>query len=362
MWWEPTTEEDRALKLRMDEILSSFLGSEERIDAVHAVGTTSLGSANRRFPLVYLDASFLPNYYRRGWLYIDNWITLRRSILSRRSDVPAEVSRTEPRSRTLPRMFLFEADNDIQTLFERWNLPGETMIAFTDAPRPQFTASSLVWSPANHCTIGMVLSINGRQVATTAGHLVERAPCNILQKHSGFLGVTEERIGSVQYFNDPKGVAGVDVAVIELASGSHHPVSQMPPAAAAANQDQTTVTLRGAVSGVRQGWVNGDALLATRALGGRIWTNCWNVTELSEGFAQEGDSGGVVLTENNQVLGHLVGAVGKLRRRGRQCGLVQDITTTLSALRQHYGNAPIDVFVPNWPKKSLRNWIRQFQN
>jgi hypothetical protein len=350
MWWQPATAAEGTLKALMEDVQASFRDTEKRINGVHAIGT-AIGRENQRVPLVYLDASFLPNRFRHQETLNHLAATLAAALRG---------GRELDRSPALPRCTLTDADSDIKILLDRWHLPKETIIAFTEAPRPLFDVSSLVWSPASQATIGMFLRIDGRLTATTAGHLVASSPCNILQRHSGFLGITQERIGSVQYFNDPKSNAGVDIAVIELSEQPEPPPVPMGQAAAGPLYAQTDVLLRGGVSGIRRGWVNGDALLATRAMDGRTWTNCWNINEYSGGFAQEGDSGGVVISYDNQVLGHLVGSAGTLKAHGRQCGLVQDVATTLTALRNKYQNSSIEVLVADWPRQGLIDKLRRY--
>lgn len=359
MWWEPTTESESRLKALMGRVDEQFRTQGQQINGVHAVGTT-IGRERERIPLIYLDATFLPDRYKRR--RIDSLFQARPrgmlSIVRRLSDFGG-----------IPRCSLEEVDKDIQTLFRRWELPAETEIFFTDPPRPLFETSAKIWAGTKSGTIGMFLDMGDRIVATTAGHLVDSTPSNIYQKRHGFLTTSEERFGSIQFYNDPKDHPGVDIAIIELAQPIAFPTppnSEMPelrmfiPAAAGPQYAETGATLRGAESGIRQGWINGDALLATRTLDGRTWTNCWNVNEVDGGYAQEGDSGGIVIAENGLLLGHLVGAVGTRKARGRQCGLVQDIVTTLDFIATATKTVPIRPFVAEWPNKNWPYFLRKY--
>jgi hypothetical protein len=84
-------------------------------------------------------------------------------------------------------------------------------------------------------------------------------------------------------------------------------------------------------------------MLRTIEEDGRIWSNAWWVNHFDTGFGQEGDSGGRVALENGeQVLGHLVGSVGVIGRKGqRQMGIVQELGMILRYIEKeaHVGKA-----------------------
>ena len=157
------------------------------------------------------------------------------------------------------------------------------------------------------------------------------------QKDSFAAGVFQNhRIGSITHYSDPINGPGVDIAVIEM--GTSTPIQfgsafVRTPVTAREVPDRQTAFLYGSASGHRKGWVNG-ALQLTRDAGGRFWENCWSVMEIDGGFAQRGNSGGLVETCGGEPLGHLVAALGTQRASGRhQCGLVQDAATSLDFLK-----------------------------
>jgi hypothetical protein len=158
-----------------------------------------------------------------------------------------------------------------------------------------------------------------------------------------------ERIGTALFSRDPtNGNPGVDVAVIELKEQPVpkdylHAYPEAKLADAPEVPELSEVIVRGGRSGIRRGWILGP-MMSIRSIKGRIWSNCWTIMEYDGGLVQEGDSGGpVILEQSNEVLGHVVAALGVKRDGGRrQAGLVQDMRTIVDALETGY-DRPITV-------------------
>ena len=94
----------------------------------------------------------------------------------------------------------------------------------------------------------------------------------------------------------------------------------------------TSCILVGGRSGRRAGFTLG-ALRGMESGDGRVWKHCWTLVGTQSTFAHTGDSGAAVVVESTgELLGHLVGTLGQLRRGGRQVGIVQDATTTIDHL------------------------------
>jgi hypothetical protein len=341
MWWEPANERERSLRdklARVNDELYTFADSEggvrTRSGVIHGIhGVGSAIGTDGRVPLIVLDLGFAPNQ--------------RRDQRSNR--------------REMPRYVLGDVDQDIQVWLRRYDLPSDTQILFADPPRPAFRANTNIWAGEKTATIGSFLRLDdGRLVATTAGHLVDAVPCNIELRNGRLFGPYATRFGSVQIANDPRERPGVDIAIIELARGEEG-VPQMRQAAAVDENlvvDLGQVTLRGAKSGIRRGWLNGDAYVAVRAFDGRAWTNCWNINEISNGCGQPGDSGGVVIDGTDALLGHLVATFGVRRANGYQCGLVQDMATILEYVQQQTG-LWAEPMIAEWPKEDWATRLRR---
>jgi hypothetical protein len=347
MWWNPAgTDEPNtyATVLRLNDL---FLTPSRTIQAVHGVGST-VDEHRRRVPLLVLDSSYAPALGVHERLS-EFW----RAYFSRGLDPPfVQRARLHTPFR--------DADSRIRLLLERWDVPEETQLMFSVPPPPLARPGNMIWgSNKKTATLGFFLQIpkENRIVCSTAGHLVTTLPCDISMHHRRWFGLLSdriERIGEVTFSNDPTSSAGVDIAIADLSGlDLQLPHVHAEVADAAVLPDLVRTTLFGGKSRKQIGWVDG-ALQSTRALDGRIWRNCWTVIEVNRGFAQRGDSGGPVVFRHYPfpiptVLGHLVTALGLVRPTGRyQCGLVQDIRTTLDFLEMQYGHPVSVLSEPDW--------------
>jgi hypothetical protein len=107
------------------------------------------------------------------------------------------------------------------------------------------------------------------------------------------------------------------------------------------------LNIYGGRSGDRTGYIIG-ALNLARDLkhygSNRVWQNSWDViASLGKGLAQPGDSGGPALC-NNEAVGHLVATFGDSVETRQQCGLVQDIGTILTFIRDKYLPATLSLY------------------
>jgi hypothetical protein len=318
MWWPPGDGESQTAS-EISRLQDRFQSDSRMIKVVHALGSTT-GADRRRVPLLVLDQSFAPE------------------------DPPDRP----PLEMPVP----FDViDSDIKLLLRDWDIPQNTLVLFSSPPvatRP--APGTLAWTlndqSSASATIGFLLSIGQRAALTTAGHLVEDLPCAVFVRHRRWFRPDRlERIGSIQQANDPRRIAGVDIAVIELADDFVDRENGQAELAEVADVEELTETvLRGGKSFEQKGWILG-ALTLTRELDGRICKNCWNVVGVEDGFAQKGDSGGAVVLDNGKVLGHLVAAL-EVATKGmrRQCGVVQDVNTTLEYLASTYQPEPVVIF------------------
>jgi hypothetical protein len=337
MWWEPRNEAEHALRKDLYRLNDLFLTPSRAIDEVIAVGSTVV--AGVRVPLIVLHESLYTERVR---------LSMRQRLQrARRSCRPI----FDPRSWTMrPKdrrddtvMHISHAPKRVQALLSPWEPPRLTYLMFASWPEPVFSqrkiASGLrLWCGGKTATLGIALRCGGRLFGTTAGHAIAATPCSIEHRSSGwFASERSEVVGKALYSSDPSSGPGADVALLEFAPSTSDPAPnegvQWATArlAAVPVPDQSELSLIGGVSGLRRGWAD-NPLLSTRRLRGesRHWANAWTVMEKSGGFAQRGDSGGIVYNDINEVVGHVVAAFGVVCRAGRlQCGLVQDIHTVL---------------------------------
>jgi len=291
-----------------------------------------------------------------------------------------------------PQCTLFDSDHLTplaRRLLEPLPLPADTRFMFVDWPRPCAhppCPGSAIRAGERTGTLGLFLidlpaSSTGqpaRLLATTAGHVIRAgttgAPEHVAIGLARRWGRNDRVIGHVTAVADPVGRAGPDVAFLEILLSAFggkgwlvpapsldplgHPIPWPPydgrsflrsVALATAPQPEGSIgTLLGGRSGKRRGWID-NPLLQIRSSKDRIrqWTNCWTMFELGGGFAQPGDSGGLVRSEDGEIVGHLVASMGVVTRRGRrQAGIVQDIETILAS-RPNAGSGPLIPVMPS---------------
>ena len=311
-------------------------------------------------------------------------VTLHEALLHPRSRTSRGLSQVFSRpAGTRPRPFgLRFPPNAKDTLFE-WSdlnevgryllrgldLPSDTSFMFVEWPSPAHArvfpgAEILVGEESG--TTGLLLLPDRRNVrdlwprvfATTAGHVVGKDTVGSpnrydVEQQTRWRG-KRFKIGHVLGVEDPTDQAGPDIALFELLAsaflnkGWRHDWPPFPPGyylpdgsclrhmdiarfADAPVPEQSIGTLLGARSGKRRGWVDNPQLAIRSSKDkDRHWLNCWTMFEIAGGFAQPGDSGGLVRAEDGTIVGQLVGSMGVVCRGGRrQAGLVQDIHTAL---------------------------------
>lgn len=359
MWWRPDTEAEIAITKFLARLAEGF--DAQSVPFVQGFGSTL--HDGYRVPLIVLDKRLLVSPIKAEIDALlgqveDNFRRIFKSLgftieLFDRDDVFYPLS---------------NAGENTFRLLRPYSPPGDTLVAYAAPPKlnalrksrktrytaagpgapvrgknlaqsetsgPRRSSSHGNWKIGKDATIGFVLKVGDNICATTAGHLVTSAPCDIATRERRMLGLRAdrvERIGQIQVhsYNDPRGMCGPDVALIDLdhAFGAQtQPFKAVLPGQVAS---RAPVTLRGARSGEARGWVVG-AMCRTIEEAGRIWSNSWWVNHFDTGFGQEGDSGGRVALEDQElVLGHLVGSVGVIGRNGqRQMGIVQDMETIL---------------------------------
>jgi hypothetical protein len=334
MWWQPETE--------AEGVITRFLARlAERFDADSAPFIKGLGSTlhgERRVPLIVLDKRLHSDPLKAEIdAFLGQIVDDFRRVLALLGFPVAPFDRDD--------VFypLSDAGENALRLLAPFDPPGDTLVAFAAPPKALQAGPGLhVWgSNGKDATIGFVLNVGDRICATTAGHLVTSMPCEISTRERRLLGLLAdrvERIGQVRFYNDPVAAPGPDVALIDL---DHADSAQVQPCAAVPPRSvprRANVTLRGARSDAARGWVVGE-MLRTIEEDGRRWANAWWVNHFDTGFGQEGDSGGRVALEDNElVLGHLVGSVGVIGRKGqRQMGIVQELETILRYIERGAG-------------------------
>lgn len=366
MWWQPRTDDERAVRDTVFRLNDYFLTPSSRIPDVYGVGST-IDEGGRRVPLLVLDRSLAPkrrvgvldtllNVGRAG---LDLFFQLSRVLLP--FNVLIQLGRPLSRlARTLTllqrgRLFvpLLDAGPRAGELLSSWRLPEATRLLFSQPPLPLGRGpGTRIWAGEEDGTLGFRLRIGDRTVFSTAGHVVSSVPSPISIRSEGFLrGNRIEEIGTVAFANDPKRWPGVDVAIVEPSYG--YPAASNSPAMLAdapSVPNRASAMLLGGRSHIQWGWVSG-ALQSTMSEDGRIWKNCWIVMETLGGFARRGDSGGpVVLDATSEVLGHLVAVQGTIRTTGRsQSAIVQDIRTSVEYLEGEYGT-PVIVLDEGLPR------------
>lgn len=232
-----------------------------------------------------------------------------------------------------------------------------------------------------------------RFFATTAGHVVGKDTAG----HPKSRDVEQQprwrrkqfKIGHVLGVEDPTDQAGPDIALVELLMspfmppfptedwlyywphvpwgyhfryGNHLWQIDIARLANPPVPEQSIGTLLGARSGKRKGWVDGPQLAVRSSKEkDRYWSNCWTMFEIGGGFAQPGDSGGLVRAEDGAIVGQLVASMGVVGRNGRrQAGLVQDIHTALAPVANWIGRDYTPFVCPRLPQN--QPWLRRVWN
>jgi hypothetical protein len=362
MWWNSDTDtetyrtvqrlnEEFLNELRSERVLvevvrpaggPAIFSRRESTSAVYGVGSTISRVDGKRVPMLAIDQAYAPSGDHPSRL----WRSLTRANLFFGKK---ETRETRRRKLLVP---FSKVDDDLRRVLKNWDIPDETEVFFTPAPRATAAEpGSRVWADRRDATIGFSLGINHSRIAvSTAGHLVPDFPFPVEERRSGWFGDKVERIGAALFSHDPTdGTPGVDVAVIELRSqpapGRRYVQAVL--AQAPLVSELSKVIVYGGKSGARRGWILGQ-MLSMRAIGGRIWSNCWTIVENSGGLVQQGDSGGsAILLGSNEVLGHVVAAMGTERGNGRrQVGLVQDMRTIIDYVERDYAQ-PVRVLSGN---------------
>jgi hypothetical protein len=384
MWWET---EDFAAAAELRRLADLLGGSREPSDARIPGEIIGFGSAKvdeKRVLLAVLHEGLLhPRAkFRHAAPRLAGAV---RSLLGRNKPPSAETT-------------LFDLDYVSplgRKMLESLRLPQDTRFMFVDWPRPCAGApcsGAAIRAGEKSGTLGLFLvdfpNSGIRVLATTAGHVIgvdatgapQRAAVELEPRWWQGGRVIGHAIAAV----DPIGTAGPDIAFLELLSsalGSMDPdweplvfqvrllssrpydIGQLilwPAALAEAPAPEGRIgPLRGGKSGKRQGWVD-DPLLRIRSSKDRVrqWSNCWTMFEIGGGFAQPGDSGGIVRTQSGAVIGHLVASMGVVTRRGRrQAGLIQDIHTVLAS-RPGASTHPMIPMIPQ-PLPLDQGWTRR---
>jgi hypothetical protein len=333
MWWQPETEAEGAIARFLARLVERF--DADSAPPFQGIGSTLHGKC--RAPLVVLDRRFV----------VDPIKAETDAFLGEIEDYFRLILATfgfpiEPFDRDDVFYPLSDAGENALRLLAPFDPPDNTLVAFAARPKALNATPGLrVYGPdSKDATIGFVLDVGGTICATTAGHFVTRMPCEVSTREPLLFGWLDRvaRIGQVRFYNDPLAAPGPDVALIDLDCVGSAPVQPYAVVLPQSLPRHATVKLRGARSGAARGWVVSD-MLRTIEEDGRIWTNAWWVNHFDSGFGQEGDSGGRVALEGNElVLGHLVGSVGVLGRKGqRQMGIVQEMATILDYIKEKTG-------------------------
>lgn len=342
-------------------------------------------------------------------------VTLHEALLHPRSRASSGLSRVLLRTPgALPQPFGHRfPKNAKDTLFE-WSdlnemgrymlrgldLPSDTCFMFVEWPSPAHArvfpgAEILVGEESG--TTGLLLLPDWRNVrdlwprvfATTAGHVVGKDTVGSpkrydVEQQTRWRG-KRFKIGHVLGVEDPTDQAGPDIALFELLAsaflnkGWRHdwppftPGYYLPDGSCLRHMDiarfadapvteQSIGTLLGARSGKRRGWVDNPQLaIRSPTDKDRHWSNCWTMFEIAGGFAQPGDSGGLVRAEDGTIVGQLVGSMGVVGRGGRrQAGLVQDIHTALGPVANWIGRDYTPIVPQLLPQDEP--WLRRVRN
>jgi hypothetical protein len=360
MWWEPASEADQRIadmlqvlvgRLREGGALLPFLPPE----AILGVGSILLAPAVRAVLLLvdsrwdfthgaYIHPFLEPvhddlrcphHYHRSGALVLamayrqENWSLGLIPLLS--YFLPLSASRSGAH--------LLESEIDFAA---------ETVLMFSEPPRPLFRQRRLLKSQGERGTFGLSVKLDGnppRSCYTTAGHVVSVASVQSARTFGPIVWTweTDAVLARADCTSDPTS-DGYDIAVIE---SSHAPASSIrlastgsaDPAIVGA-QLRPTCAMYGAVSGVRDGFV-AAALNVARTEDGIWWKNCWTLVGEGGWMVRGGDSGApVCLHRGGKVLGHVVGGTG-FQRRGRcEVGFVQDLSSQLRYLDERWGMRP----------------------
>jgi hypothetical protein len=330
MWWRPERDDEMQTYSEVMRLSDYFLTLSQRLEFVHGIGST-WDEEGRRVPLLVIDERWRAPQPED---LAERLAAFLRSI----GVLPPTAPDEQWRQLFVP---FSAAPRELQAALAEWKVRGDTRLLFSPRPVPAKVSpgTHVFTTQGSDATVGFAMRVGDHTLFSTAGHAVAELPCRVSVDNTWLLGLLGkfEMVGAVTFSHDPKQCRGVDIALIEPAPEQPVPSSSSALANPPAVQRFTRVALQGGKSGPRTGWVMA-ALSAEERLDGRIWSNCWLVSEFDGGFAQRGDSGGPVRIEGNrEALGHLVGAMGGVRWGGvLQHGIVQDLETVIQFVAEKY--------------------------